>query len=80
VDVEGTLPAFVALQVSGVGSGVPARMLRAHQPLLLNWFRARGELSCGAVEGLNNKIRVVEVALYHNLGRLPELNFTHEFC
>ena len=70
-----------------------ARMLRAHQPLLLNWFRARGELRGGAVEGLNNKIRVVtrrsygfrtyramEVALYHNLGRLPEPPFTHEFC
>ena len=32
-----------------------ARMLRAHQELILNWFRAKG----GAVEGLNNKIRVV---------------------
>jgi len=52
---------------------------------LLNWFKAKGELSSGAVEGLNNKIRVVtrrsygfrtykamEIALYHNLGRLPE--------
>ena len=36
-----------------------ARMLRAHEPLILNWFRARGEVSNGAVEGLNNKIRVV---------------------
>ena len=62
-----------------------ARMLRAHEPLILNWFRAKGEISNGAVEGLNNKIRVVtrrsygfrtyeamEIALYHNLGRLPE--------
>ena len=70
-----------------------ARMLRAHQPLLLNWFRAKGELSSGAVEGLNNKIRVVtrrsygfrtyramEVALYHNLGHLPEPELTHRFC
>lgn len=70
-----------------------ARTLRTHQPLVLNWFRARGELCGGAVEGLNNKIRVVtrrsygfrtyramEVALYHNLGRLPEPPFTHEFC
>ncbi len=30
-----------------------ARMLRAHEPLILNWFRARGEISNGAVEGLN---------------------------
>jgi transposase len=70
-----------------------ARMLRAHEPLLLNWFRAKGEISSGAVEGLNNKIRVVtrrsygfrtyeamEMALYHNLGRLPEPEATHEFC
>jgi transposase len=70
-----------------------AKTLRTHQPLVLNWFRARGELCGGAVEGLNNKIRVVtrrsygfrtyramEVALYHNLGRLPEPEFTHEFC
>ena len=70
-----------------------ARMLRSHQALLLNWFRAKGEVSSGAVEGLNNKIRVVtrrsygfrtydamETALYHTLGRLPEPELTHEFC
>jgi len=34
-------------------------MLRAHEELLMNWFRAKGEISSGAVEGLNNKIRVV---------------------
>jgi transposase len=70
-----------------------ARMLRAHEPLILNWFKAKGEVSSGAVEGLNNKIRVVtrraygfrtfkamEIALYHNLGRLPEPLSTHRFC
>lgn len=70
-----------------------ARMLRRHEPLLLNWFRAKGELSSGAVEGLNNKVRVVtrrsygfrtyramEVALYHNLGHLPDPECAHEFC
>jgi len=70
-----------------------ARMLRAHEELILNWFRAKGELSGGAVEGLNNKIRVVtrrsygfrtframEIALYHTLGRLPEPESTHRFC
>ena len=70
-----------------------ARMLRAHEELLLNWFRAKGEISSGAVEGLNNKIRVVtrrsygfrtfhamEIALYHTLGRLPEPETTHRFC
>lgn len=70
-----------------------ARMLRSHEELLLNWFRAKGEISSGAVEGLNNKIRVVtrrsygfrtyaamEVALYHTLGRLPEPQSTHRYC
>jgi transposase len=71
-----------------------ARMLRSHEELLLNWFRAKGEISSGAVEGLNNKIRVVtrrsygfrtyaamEIALYHTLGKLPEPGeFTHRFC
>jgi len=70
-----------------------ARMLRTHEELLLNWFKAKGEVSSGAVEGLNNKIRVVtrraygfrtfeamEIALYHTLGRLPEPESTHRFC
>jgi transposase len=70
-----------------------ARMLRRHQLLILNWFLAKGELSSGVVEGLNNKIRVItkraygfrsframEVALYHNLGKLPEPPLTHKFC
>jgi transposase len=70
-----------------------ARMLRTHEELLLNWFRAKGEISAGAVEGLNNKVRVVtrrsygfrtyeamELALYHTLGRLPEPESGHRFC
>lgn len=70
-----------------------ARMLRAHEHLLMNWFRAKGEISSGAVEGLNNKIRVVtrrsfgfrtykamEMALFHTLGRLPEPESAHKFC
>ncbi len=70
-----------------------ARMLRNHEELLLNWFRAKGELSSGPVEGLNNKIRVItrrsfgfrtfkamQIALYHTLGRLPEPESTHRFC
>lgn len=70
-----------------------ARMLRTHEELLLNWFKAKGEVCTGVVEGLNNKIRVVtrrsygfrtyeamEIALYHTLGRLPEPESTHRFC
>jgi transposase len=70
-----------------------ARTIRVHQPLILNWFRAKGEVSSGAVEGLNNKVklvtrksygfrtaRVARLALLHNLGRLPEPTHTHRFC
>lgn len=70
-----------------------ARMLRTHEELLLNWFRAKGEISAGAVEGVNNKIRVetrrsygfrtyeaMEMALYHTLGRLPEPETAQKFC
>jgi transposase len=70
-----------------------ARMLRRHRSLILNWFRARGEISAASVEGLNNKAklttrkaygfrsyRCLEIALYHTLGRLPERETTHRFC
>jgi len=70
-----------------------ARSLREHRLLLLNWFRAKGTVSSGTVEGFNNKVKLtmrksygfrtyeaVELALYHNLGALPEPEFTHEFC
>ena len=35
-----------------------ARTLGAHEPLISNWFRAKGALSSGAVEGLNNKVKL----------------------
>ena len=70
-----------------------ARTLRAHRALLLNWFRAKGQFSSGAVEGLNTKAkltmrkfygfrtyRAMEIALYHTPGALPEPNLTHRFC
>ncbi len=60
---------------------------------IMNWFKARGVISMGSVEGLNNKIKVVtrksygfrtfkaaEVELYHTLGDLPEPESTHRFC
>jgi transposase len=69
-----------------------ARSLREHRDLILNWFRARGKVSAGAVEGLNNKAKLttrkaygfrtyegIETALYHTLGALPEPEFTHGF-
>jgi transposase len=70
-----------------------ARSIRAHRPLILNWFRAKGTVSAGAVEGLNNKVKLVtrksygfrtaevaKLALLHNLGHLPEPKRTHRFC
>jgi len=70
-----------------------ALTLRAHEPLILNWFTLKKAFSSAAVEGLNNKARVVtrrsygfrvfpvlETALYHTLGNLPEPKLTHRFC
>ena len=70
-----------------------AKMIRKHQSLILNWFKAKGTMSSGVVEGLNNKIKVtmkkaygfrtykcIEIALYHSLGQLPVPELTHRFC
>jgi transposase len=70
-----------------------ARTLRNHRELILNWFEARGTISSGVVEGMNNKVKLttrkaygfrtfdaVKLALYHNLAALPEPEFTHRFC
>jgi transposase len=35
-----------------------ARTLRTHRDLLLNYFKARKQISSGVVEGLNNKAKV----------------------
>jgi transposase len=69
-----------------------ARSMQTHRALILNWFEAKGAISAGSVEGLNNKLKVTfrrayglktfkatEIALYHALGRLPEPEFTHRF-
>lgn len=70
-----------------------AKSLRKHRDLLLNWFKARKAVSLGAVEGLNNRLKVTfrksygfrtfkatEIALYHNMGALPERPMAHRFC
>ena len=68
-----------------------ARSLRNHRELILNYFRAQKLLSSGVVEGLNKAkvtmrksygfrtYRVLELALYHSLGKLPEPESTHDF-
>jgi transposase len=69
-----------------------AKMVRKHRQLILNWFRAKGQVSNGVVEGLNNKAKltmrksygfkspdILEIALLHALGKLPQPKLTHEF-
>ena len=69
-----------------------ADQLRKHRPLLLNWFRAKGQFSSGIVEGFNNKAKLTtrkaygfrtyhatEIALYHALGDLPVPKAAHKF-
>ena len=71
----------------------PSRMLRSHKPLILNWAEAREQVSLGAVEGLNNRLkanlgnsccfrthRAIKIMLYHKLGSLPEPELAHRFC
>jgi transposase len=71
-----------------------ARTLRGHRDLILNWFLAKKEISSAAVEGMNANAKlalrkargfrtyhVIETALYHELGHLPEPpSITHRFC
>ncbi len=69
-----------------------ARTMRKHRELLLNYFRARKAFSSGVVEGLNNKanvtmrksygfrtFQILELSLYHTLGKLPEPQLAHRF-
>ena len=69
-----------------------AKTLLKHEGLLLNWFESKG-LSSGVVEGFNNKAKLtmrkaygfkefetIQVALYHQLAKLPEPKSAHKFC
>ncbi len=69
-----------------------AKTIRCHRELILNWFLADGTISAGIVEGLNTKAKLTlrkaygfrtakayKIALYHQLGDLPEPEFAHEF-
>ncbi len=70
-----------------------ARMLGSHRSLILNWFEAKGSVSSGMVEALNNtaqltirqsfgfrNFRTMELMLYHRLGNLLPPPVTHKFC
>ena len=69
-----------------------ARSIRSHKQLILNWFRVKKLFSAGIVEGLNCKAKLtmrkaygfptfkgLEIALYHQLGDLPEPKLAHRF-
>ncbi len=66
--------------------------LELRRELLLNYFRAKKEITGGVIEGLNNKVKLTlrksygfrtdkarEIALFHALGKLPEPQVTHRF-
>lgn len=66
--------------------------IRAHEGLIMNWFKAEKMFSSGAVEGMNRKVNlitrkaygyrnleVLKVALFHTLGNLPQPEITHRF-
>lgn len=68
------------------------RSIRKHQPLIMNYFKAKKRISSGVVEGMNRKVNLttrkaygfktfngLETALYHTMGDLPEPIVTHEF-
>jgi len=69
-----------------------AKMLQKHRELILNYFIAKKEFNSGIVEGMNRKVNltirkafgfrsfeVMQTALYHQLGKLPEPEFNHKF-
>jgi len=66
--------------------------LQRKRELILNYFRVKKQFNSGIVEGMNRKVNlttrkafgfrsfeVMENALYHQLGDLPEPYFSHEF-
>jgi transposase len=70
-----------------------ARMLRAHEGLLLNYFHAKRQYNCGVVEWLNTRARVspehgywhrsteiLQLVLYPALANLPEPPSKHKSC
>ena len=69
-----------------------AQQLRKHEQLILNYFRTKKLLSSGVVEALNNNAKVtirkaygfkrfytLKIALFHNLGGLPDPPLTNKF-
>lgn len=68
------------------------RTLQNHRELILNYFIAGKQYNSGIVEGLNRRVNltvrksfgfrsfnIMQTALYHQLGKLDEPEFSHEF-
>ena len=85
----------MAYLLAGADSRQPLRVrrVRLRARRLRRLRRLRRHAAASMFEGLNNKVklvmrrsygfrtkRAIEIALYHNLGKLPEPHFTHEFC
>ena len=69
-----------------------ANTLEKHKELLFNWYKTKERYSNSVVEGFNNKSKLImrkafgfkqfdtiEIALYHQLGALPEPALAHKF-
>jgi transposase len=69
-----------------------AKTIRKHKSLILNFFEAKNKISLGAVEGQNNKAKVVirksygfktaevlKIMLYHKLGKLEVHELAHKY-
>ena len=69
------------------------RTMRKHEDLIMNYFKTKERYSSGIVEGMNLKVNltmrkaygfksfpVLETAMFHQLGCLPEPEFAHRFC
>lgn len=67
-------------------------MLQRKRELILNYFKAKKQFNSGIVEGMNRKVNlttrkafgyrsfdIMQTALYHQLGDLPEPYLDHEF-
>ena len=70
-----------------------AKSLRKYREPIINGFRAKKRFNHGIVEGMNTRVKLrfrkafgfrtfhaMEVALYHELGDLPQPKLIHRFC
>jgi len=69
-----------------------AKTIKSHKKLIMNWFEAKNHILLGAVEGQNNKSKVVirksygfrtadmlKIMLYHKVGDLPVPDIAHKY-